>query len=125
MTETTKRDPLYDLIDSLRHGGYVDEVDGEWKCSRCHSRVQIDWFEQTAECLGCDDLPEKDLPYSVVVGNIGTVIETDNLETARSKYQDYVAISKEKIGKASGEPVYLLQNGEPLETYEPEGEQQQ
>lgn len=34
----------------------VDEIDGILTCKKCGCKVVVDWFEQTLECQGCDEL---------------------------------------------------------------------
>ena len=51
-------------------------------------------------------------PYQVVVGNIGYVYDGSNYMQARAKYASYVKDSKNNYGRAAGEPVTLLHNGE-------------
>lgn len=60
--------------------------------------------------------------YSVLVGNVGTVHETNNLRDARLCARTYVDRSKSNCGRCAGEPVYVLDAGEVLDSYEP-GEQ--
>lgn len=55
--------------------------------------------------------------YQVVVGNIGTVIDTDDLKEAQAKYDIYVEQSKSESGRAGGEDVHLLEDGEPIKDF--------
>jgi len=55
--------------------------------------------------------------YQVIVGNIGTVLDTDNGSLANKEYGQWVAKSKEAHGRASGEFVTLMCNGEPKFEY--------
>ena len=34
----------------------ASETDGSLRCRYCISHVDVDWFENTLECLGCDEL---------------------------------------------------------------------
>ena len=58
---------------------------------------------------------EEEMKYSVIVGNIGTVCETDSLETAHSVFNEYTEQSQSDYGRAAGEDVSLLEDGEPIE----------
>jgi hypothetical protein len=51
--------------------------------------------------------------YVVVVGNIGNIPCEDRKE-AKETYDSYVLQSKTKKGRAGGEPVTLLKDGEPI-----------
>ena len=50
--------------------------------------------------------------YQVVVGNVGTVYDGNNLEEAKREFSDYVGFSNEKHGRCSGEEVTLFEDGE-------------
>jgi hypothetical protein len=55
--------------------------------------------------------------YEVIVGNIGSVIATGRLEDARKRYQIYVEQSQSGRGRAGGENVTLLGDGEIVEEF--------
>ena len=55
--------------------------------------------------------------YSVVVGNIGEVESCNDRVTASRVYNEYVALSKRQTGRASGEDVTIMDNGEPIREY--------
>lgn len=55
--------------------------------------------------------------YSVVVGNIGTVYDGSNKTAALKAYNTYVKQSKSMVGRAGGEEVNLMQDGEPIKTH--------
>ena len=57
--------------------------------------------------------------YSVLVGNVGEAYSGYDAAVAFSTYDIYVNLSKLEHGRASGEPVVLLRNGEPEKEYEP------
>lgn len=57
--------------------------------------------------------------YSVVVSNLGTVHRGPSKTTAMVEFDEYVAVSKAKHGRASGESVTLFQDNEPLKEYTP------
>jgi len=48
------------------------------------------------------------MKYTVVVGNIGTVLETNNEEEAFETYREYVEMSKDNYGRAAGEDVVVF-----------------
>lgn len=50
--------------------------------------------------------------YSVVVGNVGTVLETQNKRDALGTYKDYIMRSQSNRGRCAGEPVTLFQDDE-------------
>jgi len=56
--------------------------------------------------------------YEVIVGNIGTVYSGDDMAEAKSTYESYVADSKADYGRAGGEDVTLMVDGEPDSDYE-------
>jgi hypothetical protein len=55
--------------------------------------------------------------YQVVVGNVGTVIDTDNHREAWTLHSEYVELSKNDMGRSSGEDVTTLFNGEIISEY--------
>ena len=50
--------------------------------------------------------------FQVVVGNIGTVYDGNNYMQAQARYAAYVKASKSPHGRAAGEPVTLMHNGD-------------
>ena len=46
--------------------------------------------------------------YEIIVGNIGTVEQTDSLQIALKTYGEYVRQSASGVGRAGGETVTLL-----------------
>lgn len=52
--------------------------------------------------------------YEVIVGNIGSVILTDCYTEARGVFDEYYSQSVTGYGRAAGEEVELLDQGEPL-----------
>ena len=59
------------------------------------------------------------MKYEVIVGNVGTIYQGDNLASARKEYKAYVKISKEGYGRAGNEEVTLFDGGDILEEYHP------
>ena len=55
--------------------------------------------------------------YSVIVGNVGTVLETANKNEAVKTYGEYKRISISGVGRAGGEDVTLICDDEPLYEY--------
>jgi hypothetical protein len=50
--------------------------------------------------------------WDVVVGNIGTTYSGPNEKQARNTYREYVLQSERGVGRASGEDVTLMRDGE-------------
>ena len=50
--------------------------------------------------------------YEVIVGNIGKVCHTDDELTARVAYSEYAEMSDNNVGRAAGESVILMKDGE-------------
>ncbi len=50
--------------------------------------------------------------FEVVVGNIGTVYSGNNFMQASAKYSSYLKDSESGYGRAAGENVTLLHDGE-------------
>lgn len=55
--------------------------------------------------------------YQVVVGNIGTVYEGGFIDSARDAFAVYKRKSISGSGRAGGEPVTLMKDGEPFEEF--------
>ena len=58
--------------------------------------------------------------FQVICGNIGTVYDGANGRDARRAFAEYVRQSKARCGRASGEQVALIRNGEVEKEYTPE-----
>ena len=50
--------------------------------------------------------------FIVVVGNVGTVLETASKRDAIGTYNDYVMQSQSNRGRCAGEPVTLFQDND-------------
>ena len=50
--------------------------------------------------------------FQVIVGNIGTTLDTNNVVEANSEFAFYVHLSREGLGRAGGEDVTLVADGE-------------
>lgn len=59
------------------------------------------------------------MKFEVIVSNIGKVHEGEDKKEAVRFYQDYVGLSMAGIGRAAGEEVHLLRDGEPIKTHTP------
>lgn len=55
--------------------------------------------------------------YTVIVGNIGAVLETTNKRDAIGTYKDYVMRSQSDRGRCAGEPVTLFQDDNIAQEY--------
>lgn len=56
--------------------------------------------------------------YEVIVGNIGTVYSGTDAQQANDAYEIYAAKSQWDVGRAAGESVTLLVNGEIRKEYD-------
>lgn len=65
----------------------------------------------TGELYGDDER------YRVIVGNIGEVESCNDRATASRVYNEYVALSKRQTGRAAGEDVTIMEDGEPIREY--------
>lgn len=57
------------------------------------------------------------MKYQIVVGNVGTVKDTDNQAEALYMFEVYKAYSQTNYGRTAGEDVTLLVDGEPVKEY--------
>lgn len=55
--------------------------------------------------------------YEVIVGNIGCVYHGDSLRMARRCFSEYMRKSKAGYGRAGGESVTLMRDGEPIKEH--------
>jgi hypothetical protein len=55
--------------------------------------------------------------YQVVVGNVGTTLETNQLPAAQCEFDEYVWMSKHGVGRASHEDVTLMERGDPIKEF--------
>lgn len=56
--------------------------------------------------------------YVVNVGNLGNVCDTEDFESAKLHFEEYVRLSKSGYGRVAGECVIILCNGEPMPDFE-------
>jgi hypothetical protein len=54
------------------------------------------------------------MKYQVLVGNIGTVVDTDDHKEAVRTFHEYVRQANDGYGRASGESVVFMRDGEPV-----------
>lgn len=57
------------------------------------------------------------MKYQVIVGNIGTVYDGNSPVIARQKFRAYRTDSMCGYGRASHEPVTLMEDGQPVKEY--------
>lgn len=60
--------------------------------------------------------------YELIVGNVGTVLRTKNGALARVEYGRWRRESNARFGRASGEPVTLMRDGDVLFEHSPQEE---
>ena len=53
--------------------------------------------------------------YQVIVGNLGFVHECEDKAEARGIYLEYIRQSELPYGRAAGESIILMEDGEPIE----------
>jgi len=58
--------------------------------------------------------------FEVVVGNVDVVWRGSSHKMGAAEFNEWVENSQRGIGRAAGESVTLLENGEPIREYEPE-----
>lgn len=58
------------------------------------------------------------MQYEVIVGNVGTVYAGANWKVAGETFREYVKISRDsEYGRAAGESVVFMKDGEIIEEY--------
>lgn len=57
------------------------------------------------------------MKYELIVGNIGCVFESNNLKECLKKFRAYRTQSESGVGRAGGEDVTLLEEGEPVKEF--------
>lgn len=65
-------------------------------------------------------MSENNPRYEIIVGNIGSVLQTNQLRDALMTYSNYKQQSISKYGRAGNEQVTLLDQGEPLYEHFPD-----
>lgn len=68
----------------------------------------------TAKLKECEEADQEaqESTWEVIVGNIGTVYSGPDEDEARRRFRDYCHDAKADIGRAAGEQVTLMQDGE-------------
>jgi hypothetical protein len=119
-----------DEIDHFRPVEYDTYLEGPAiHCDQCSVEI--------GSAYGVPDADDPDLgpvdTYEIVVSNIGTAFTVDDgtspgtsgdrrQQIAFEMFESYVDDSKLPHGRASGESVVLMKNGEPIEEYIPDDE---
>jgi len=114
----------FEIMKHHRDGALeVEKTDAEWvavhpekRGERIRVGAQYDW-ERTMPGIYLYN-PKNKTEYEVLVGNIGTVLRTNNLTHAESVFQEYVKMSLGGYGRAAGESVTILRKGEPYKEYQ-------
>lgn len=57
--------------------------------------------------------------YQVIVGKIGAVYDGHDGKRAKKEFNAWVRVSKDESGRAAGEPVIVLVNGDLSREYMP------
>lgn len=57
------------------------------------------------------------MKYQVIVGNIGTICDTNDKSEAAMEYEICVSQSKSSVGRIGGEDVTMMSDGEPTQEY--------
>ena len=57
--------------------------------------------------------------FQVVVGNLGTVYDGHDEETAYESFGEYCGLSSDDYGRCGGETVTLMCDGEVVEEFDP------
>ena len=62
------------------------------------------------------------MKYQVIVGNLGTVLDTNNGAEAQREYGQWRRKSKANEGRTGGESVFLMRDGEIWREYSVENQ---
>lgn len=92
-------DDLHITVSRRRDGKPI----GEMRCTN---------HESLSPVKGGEAKEEKTTDYTVVVGNVGRVVDTTDEEVARKTYEEYVGLSKQGNGRCAGEGVVMMADGE-------------
>jgi len=63
------------------------------------------------------------MQYQVIIGNIGTVLNTTDKLKAEKTYKAYMYDSDDGVGRAGGEEVTLMGDGEVIRAFNPENKE--
>lgn len=94
-----------------------DGDDTGWRVVAVWNTYNEDPTERLCDHCGAE-IGDQGPRWAVVVGNVGTVYTGESEEEARDTFKHYVDVSAGDMGRAAGEPVYLLCDGEPVEEYD-------
>lgn len=98
--EVVHKDPRY---------GPMTEADfGIPQIQELVTRLEIEFYGETEEESG----EESTGKFEVIVSNIGTVYMSESLAQAEDAFNTYVEKSRHYMGRAAGEIVTLMENGE-------------
>lgn len=127
VTETPAADPLETLCECGREpSDCATSAGADYHADRDDfiAYGEPKTYEEFARLNGDEDedAPEPDL-YSVIVGNVGTVYAGDEPHEAKRHYAAYVELSRGTTGRAAGEPVTLMKDGEPIQEHQPATEE--
>jgi hypothetical protein len=89
-------------------------TDEKGNCPSCGAELDVALTDLFSD-IGASKKLKAESEWVVNVGNVGNISCKDEAE-ARSTYQEYVSQSKGGKGRAAGEEVNLLHDGEPVET---------
>lgn len=78
-----------------------------WTLSPAEAAAAIRTYPRAARYVEIEDAE-----FDVVVGNVGGVYHGNDYDAAHKAYREYVAQSKSGSGRAGGESVVLMVNGE-------------
>jgi len=122
----TCADPPADADDTLQFDHDMEHIGWYWQA--CFPGCLPDGdpvgpFATEAEALADarDGITDEDSDdneasptYEVIVGNIGCVYSGDDEDYSRRTFAEYVEQSVTRYGRAAGESVTLMRNGEPI-----------
>jgi hypothetical protein len=89
----------------------ADESDKQWHIVGADCNYEDDCMH----CAHCNKQIEPAYPadkWEVIVGNVGTVYSGSDESAARAKFASYVEISNGGAGRAGGESVTLMKDGD-------------
>lgn len=93
-----------------------------WTCPVCGDGPYVDdpygARMHISDCAFADGAACRVEKYEVIVGNIGVVYRGTDRSDAFHRYNAYVEMSIDEVGRAAGEPVTLMEDGEPIKEHE-------
>jgi len=91
----------------------IKEID---HLARCQRNISMESFKDSHVVSSLRNAVNRKINYQVIVGNIGNVYDGEDKAEALENFREYYAQSKEKYGRAAGEPVFLMVDGEPIDS---------